>query len=130
MDDGSISFTGANHTQNDSASAVAHVHFAGSHIGDCGDNEIVTAVMTGSDGSSYTFAVSNTAFFSAAGQSIDQEITKTVDTYTVVVSMSAPNAQDVATHQAMTESTGFNNILVASETFVGSSAPAVCNVIA
>lgn len=85
--------------------------------------------MTGSDGSSYTFVVSDD-FFTEAGQNINQVISRTKDTYTVVVDMSAPNAQSVFDHQSMTQNFGFTNILSDSASTTGVNMLPICDVVA
>lgn len=85
--------------------------------------------MTGSDNSSYSLTVTDD-FFSAAGQTVNQVISRTQDTYTVVVDMSAPLAQSVASHQNMTTGSGFVNILDDSDTTFGVNMQPVCNVVA
>lgn len=76
--------------------------------------------MTGTDGSSYTFVATDN-FFTAAGQQINQDITKTSDAYTVTVDMDAVNAESVVHHQGRTINTGFNNILTDSASITGTS---------
>lgn len=81
--------------------------------------------MTGTDNSSYIF-VATDDFFTAAGQKINQNITKTSDNYTVTVDMNAVNAESVEHHQNRTIDEGFNNILTASDAQSGISNIPTC----
>jgi len=101
---------------------------AGVALGDCNVTD-VTASMTGTDGSSYTFTVTDD-FFTAEGQTVNQVISRTQDLYTVVVDIKAPLAQSVDSHQNDTTGAGFVNILVDSATINGNNTPAVCDVVA
>jgi len=121
-----MTFVAAN--SNSDTEAQANVVMAGVALGDC-DVPVVTATMTGSDNSSYTFTITDD-FYTPAGQSVNQIISRTQDTYTVVVDMSAPLAQSVASHQNMTTGEGHVNILDDSATATGVNMPPLCDVVA
>lgn len=101
---------------------------AGVALGDCSDTN-TTASMTGTDGSSYTFTVTDD-FFTTDGQDVNQVISRSEDNYTVVVAIHAPLAQSIDSHQNMTTGAGFVNILDDSATLTGGNIPAVCDVVA
>lgn len=97
-------------------------------MGSCNVTD-VTASMTGTDNSSYSFNITD-EFFTAAGQTVDQAISRSSDTYTVVVNIDAPLAQSVVSHQNMTTGVGFVNVLSDSDTITGTNMPPVCDVVA
>jgi hypothetical protein len=113
---------------NTDTEAQANIVMGGVALGDC-DVPSVTATMTGTDGSSYSFAITDD-FYTAVGQSVNQPISRTSDAYTVVVDMSAPLAQSVDSHQNMTSGVGFVNILDDSATITGTNQPPLCDVVA
>lgn len=126
VSDLSMTFVAAN--ANTDTEAQANIVMQGVALGDC-DVPVVTATMTGSDNSSYSFTITDD-FYTEAGQTVNQVISRTQDTYTVVVDMSAPLAQSVASHQNMTSGEGFVNILDDSATITGVNIPPVCDVVA
>merc|ERR1719454_2645065 len=98
-------------------------------IGDCGNDFTVTGTLTGSDGSSYDIDIDHDDFFSEKGQHVSQNISREAANYTFTVTVTADNAQSVEAHQAMTASTGYNNIL--SDTGSSNNVPyggPICNV--
>lgn len=91
--------------------AGANITIAGEIMGDCGELTVSTATMTGSDGSSYEFNVTDD-FLTEGGQNIYQEISRGEDSYTLVVTMQAgDDAESVEHHQARTSAEGYNNYL-------------------
>lgn len=108
-----LPFTAASNDTN--TEAAANLNIAGEILGDCGANVAASASMTGSDGSSYTFTVTDD-FYTMGGQNIVQNISRGADNYTLSVSMAAgDDAQSVAVHQNMTSGTGYNNVLTSSD---------------
>jgi hypothetical protein len=103
------SFTPADN--NTDTEAGFNLTIAGEIMGDCGEGTTATASMTGDDGSVYDFTISND-FYAAGGQSIYQEVSRDVVSYTLVVSMDADvDAESVAHHQNRTSGDGYNNVL-------------------
>lgn len=100
----------------------------GTQIGDCGNDFTVTGTLVGTDGTSYTIPIDKNDFFQTTGQTIPQGIAREAQNYTFTVSVTADNAQTVESHQAMTASTGFVNVL--SDTEVSHFRPGepACNV--
>jgi hypothetical protein len=64
---------------------------SGAVLGYCGDYVDVTATLTGTDGSSYTFDVDRD-FYTSEGQTIAQQISRSSDSYTLSVVMDAKDA--------------------------------------
>jgi len=94
-----------------STEAAANMTVAGEILGDCGTNTTVSISMSGSDGSSYTYDVTDD-FYTTAGQNIIQNISRGVDTYSLFVSMDAgSDAESVDHHQNRTSGDGYNNYL-------------------
>lgn len=91
-------FIAADNSTNTVASVSMSVN--GTKIGNCGNSFDFTAVLTGSDGSSYDIAIDSSDFFSAAGADISQEIARTSENYTLTLEVVATNAESIADHQA------------------------------
>ena len=103
------SFTAADNATD--TEAGANITIAGEIMGDCGESTVSTATMTGTDGSSYDFNVTDD-FLTEGGQNIYQEISRGEDSYTLVVAMVAgDDAESVEHHQARTSAEGYNNYL-------------------
>lgn len=103
------SFTAADNSTG--TEAGANMTVAGEIMGDCGELTTVSLSMSGSDGSSYTFDVTDD-FFTTAGQNIYQNISRGADTYSLFVSMDAgSDAESVEHHQNRTSGAGYDNVL-------------------
>lgn len=120
-----LSFTAAYNVTDTSAEAIGVI--SGAVLGYCGDEVDVTVTMTGTDGSAYTFDVTD-EFYTSEGQTITQEISRTSDTYTLTVTMNANSAQTADEHQATTSGVGFTNIINDSDLATGSSLAPLCSV--
>jgi len=122
-----VSFVAADNATNTDASA--NILLSGNSQGYCGSNIQVEATLEGSDGSTYDLTVTDD-FYTEAGQSIVQKISRDSANYTLSVSMDAINAQSASAHQALTTETGYNNIVEANFTSdqYNPSPEAVCNV--
>lgn len=83
------SFVAADNATDTNASA--NILLAGVSQGYCGDDIQVIATLSGDDGSSYDLAV-NSSYYTDAGQSISQEISRDSVIYTLSVSMDATSA--------------------------------------
>lgn len=96
---------------NTATAAGINMTIAGEIMGDCGDETTVTAYMTGAQGSSYNFTVTDD-FYAAGGMNIYQEVDRDSDVYTLVVYMEAgDDAESVEAHQNRTSGVGYNNYL-------------------
>lgn len=80
------------------AVATASLTAVGVVAGDCGSDYAFTAVLTGTDGSEYSFDIDADDFFSVDGQAFTQDIARTEENYTFTVTVEATGAQSVAEH--------------------------------